>query len=68
MLLVRNDVNLNIVDTECARTLLFCAAANGLEGLAGTLLERNDVNPNTADTDYSQTLLSLATENGHRGS
>jgi len=64
MLLTRNGVNPNTVDTVYGETPLSLAAKNGNEGIVKILLERSDVDPGTVN-EYGQTPLSWALENGH---
>ena len=57
ILVERNDVNLNIVDTEYGRTPLSWAAKNGHEGIVRLLLAQSDISPNTVGIKHGQTPL-----------
>jgi len=67
LLLEREDVNPNTLDTEYGRTPLLWAVRNSHEGTVKLLLGRKDVNPDTPDTKYGLTPLSQASWNGHEG-
>jgi len=67
MLLEREEVNPDQVDTEYGRTPLSWAAGSGQEGVAKMLLKREDVIPDQADTKYGRTPLSWAAMSGHGG-
>ena len=52
LLLERDDLNPNQVDTDCGQTPLWQACYSGHDGVVKLLLGREDVNPNQADTGY----------------
>jgi len=62
ILLGRNDVNPNTVDTISGQTPLLWAAGNGHEGVVRVLLKRNGVNPNNLAPNVAK-HLSRAAEN-----
>ena len=63
ILLARNNVNPNAVDSEYGGIPLSLAAEHGHEAIVRTLLERNDINPDKADM-WGQIPLLLAASNG----
>ena len=67
MFLGREDVNLDLADTEYGQTPLSWAAEGGHERIVKMLLEREGVNPDQPDTFYGQTPLLWAADNGHEG-
>ena len=58
MLLEREDINPDWVDTEYGWTLLSWAAEKGHEGIVRMLLQREDGNPDQVETTYSRIPLS----------
>jgi len=66
LLLRREGVDPNRVDTKYGQTPLSWAAENGHERVVEVLLERNDANPELADKN-GRAPLSWASQNGHEG-
>jgi len=66
ILLGREDVNPETLDTEYGQTPLSWAAKDGRERVVKLLLERKDVNPNSPSKS-GRTPLSWAAENGREG-
>ena len=67
MLLEREGINPDHVDTKYGWTPLSRAARRGHEGIVKLLLEREEVNPDYVDTIDGRTPLSWAAEGGHEG-
>jgi len=66
LLLDREDINPNEVDTKYGRTPLSWAAQGGHESVVILLLGRKDINPNTSDSRSGLTPLVWAAKRGHK--
>ena len=64
LLLERDGIDINAIDSWDGKTSLMCAARNGHEAVVRLLLERDGIDINAKDNN-GKTSLTLAIERGH---